>query len=582
VSQPGCRRLLFLLAVALILLLQTALLADCARRLSPTFDEPGHLVAGVANLKLGRFEVYRVNPPLTRMIAALPVLAVGAKEDWSRFHDLPGARPEMMVGSDFVDANGPRTAWLFTLARWACLPLTLAGGLICLAYGTELAGKSAGLIALVLYAFDPNVIAHGALVTPDAAATSLGLGAGYTFWRWLRRPGWTRAWVAGALLGLAELSKLSWLILFPLWPMIWLLWTLTCVDQTTRVQWAKQAFQLTLILAAAIYSLNAAYGFDRTCEPLESFSFVSSSLNGGTAGVPGNRFASTWVGKLPVPVPRQYLLGLDAQKKDHEHYQGISYLRGEWREGGWWYYYLYGLIIKTPLGTHLLVAASVVAVLAGWRRGRGSEGMRPRDAVVVLVPAITLVGVVSSQTEFNHHLRYVLPAFGFVYVFTGAAVAAWAKRSTGRLIIAACLGGTVVSTFAIHPHELSYFNEFVGGPDHGHEHLLNSNLDWGQDLLFLEQWMQAQPAARPLHLAYFGSYDPRSLMTGFSPRDSTTGLGMAASPSGLEPGFYAVSENLLRDRYRFFVEPSPAGESRIQEIREVGQAGYSIRIFQVR
>ena len=147
-------------------------------------------------------------------------------------------------------------------------------------------------------------------------------------------------------------------------------------------------------------------------------------------GLPGNRFARTWLGKTPVPLPKQYLLGIDAQKRDSKDYGQPSYLRGEWKNGGWWYYYLYGLAVKTPIGTQILLLLALFTVLLGWYRGSAGLLMTQRqaagapcsgrDLMVLLSPPVVLFVAVSSQLEFNHHVRYVLPALGFAFVFVGA------------------------------------------------------------------------------------------------------------------------------------------------------------------
>ncbi|MGC1272603.1 MAG: hypothetical protein WBC44_02760 [Planctomycetaceae bacterium] len=128
-----------------LLAIHAGLLAYGATRHSPTLNEPGHLVAGLAMWEFGRFEVYRVNPPLTRLIAALPVLAAGYEMDWRRFYEGSGARPEFALGADFIKANGERAIWLFTIARWACIPISLLGGTFCFLWGRELYGTLADM-----------------------------------------------------------------------------------------------------------------------------------------------------------------------------------------------------------------------------------------------------------------------------------------------------------------------------------------------------------------------------------------------------------------------------------------------------
>lgn len=439
-------------AVIVLLGIHAALLSYAATRHSPTLNEPGHLVAGLSHWQFGRFEVYRVNPPLVHYVAAIPVILAGYEEDWSGFDDSPGARPEFKIGEDFVRANGERSIWLFVIARWACIPFSLAGGLFCFFWSRELwESNSAGLISLFLWCFEPNILAHGELITSDCAATSLGLGAGYMFWRWLRKPVWRRALAAGLVLGLAELTKSIWVILFVLWPFLWLFWRWTerRANRRNEPSGAGQQevsalppnagpptlnafYQLAVILFLGVYILNIGYGFDGTFTRLKNYTFVSKSLTGlEKAPTPGNRFAESWMGELPLPVPRQYLQGIDLQRKDFEDNPQPCYLRGEWKKGGWWYYYLYGLAVKTPHGTQIMLLLATFTVVFVWVRGSASPSSRTgaggrnaanysfRDLVILLTPALTVLVLVSSQLEFNHHVRYVLPVLGFIFVFIG-------------------------------------------------------------------------------------------------------------------------------------------------------------------
>lgn len=437
--------------VVFLLSVHAGLLAWSATRHSPTMNEPGHLVAGLSHWKFGRFEIYRVNPPLVHYVAAIPVMLAGYDEDWSGFYDSPGARPEFKMGEDFIKANGERSIWLFTIARWACIPFSLIGGLFCFFWSKELWGSNlAGLISLTLWCFEPNILAHGELVTPDCAASAFGLGACYLFWRWLKQSSWGRVLAAGSVLGLAELTKSSWIIFFGLFPLLWLFWLWTesrpkagpqasdaAIPSIAGIPWLRSSSQLACLLLLGLYVLNLGYGFDGSFAQLKEFEFVSHALGGQKPGTPGNRFRETWSGEILMPVPKQYLRGIDLQKKDFEDYGQPSYLRGEWKDGGWWYYYVYGLAVKTPHGSQLMILLSIFTVIYFSRlkgrlkeqkdQGAGNSFAMPkgyfRDLTVLLAAPIILFILVSSQMEFNHHVRYVLPVLGFAYVFSGAS--AW-------------------------------------------------------------------------------------------------------------------------------------------------------------
>lgn len=506
--------------IAALFLIQTTLLVNSATRHSPTYLEPAFLASGIAHWEFGRFEPYRVNPPLVRMIAALPVIAVGYQADWSKFYEAPGARSEFHLGDAFVRANGRGVIPLLYYARWACIPFNLVGAYFAYRWAKELYGPNAGLVAITLCVFEPNLLAHGGLITADAACTALGILAGYSFWRWLKRPTWIRATIAGTSLGLAELSKMSWLILFGLWPILWFLWRFlepkksecavprdkpptqndtaaityteslspSSVPELVTCTSGQSIRQLVAIHLLAIYILNIGYAFDGTGIPLKDFHFVSRSLTGlEEPGQSGNRFQNTLLGLIPMPVPAQYVLGFDSQKKDFEKFGFNSYLRGQWSDHGWWCYYLYGLLVKVPCGTWALFAFVLVS------RMLKRQGTAPlRDELVLLLPALALMTLVSSQTGFNAHLRYCFPALGLSLILISQAGNSIARSSPFvSLFVCAALVYSVASSLSTYPNHFAYFNDFVGGPRNGHKHLLGSSLDWGQGLGEAIDWIKS-------------------------------------------------------------------------------------------
>ncbi len=358
----------------------------------------------------------------------------------------------------------------------------------------------AGLISLVVWCFEPNIMGHAELITPDCAATSFGLGAAYVFWRWLKQPSWPRAILAGFLLGIAQLTKTTWIVLFGLWPALWILYRVAMKGRrcTTKASLREQIGQCGAIVLVGLYVLNLGYAFDGTFERLERLTFVSSALTGEErSGTPGNRFVGTVLGALPVPLPEQYLLGIDVQKQDLEDFGRPSYLRGEWRDGGWWYYYLYCFAVKTTMGVQFLVFLGAVTLMlpstersfSSVRGGGGcAQNRLPDGVMVLLLPPLVVFCLVSTHLEFNHHCRYVLPAVGFACVFVGSP----AKNGLGssrirRYAVAAGLTATVGASLANYPHQLAYFNALAGGPSEGYKHVLGSNLDWGQDFLLARE-----------------------------------------------------------------------------------------------
>jgi hypothetical protein len=250
-------------------------------------------------------------------------------------------------------------------------------------------------------------------------------------------------------------------------------------------------------------------------------------------------------------------LGIDLQRADFEGNM-YSYLRGEWRVGGWWYYYLYALGIKVPLGTWALVLLAIGVGVA--RLGYAAQW---RDEMVLCAPAVVVLTLVSSQTGFNHHLRYVLPIFPFVFIWISKVARAFefGQRKLAVVVVLA-LTWSVGSSLWVYPHSLSYFNELAGGPSNGHAHLDNSNIDWGQNLLYLKRWLDKHPEAKPLDLAFSGDYDP-----------SFAGIEYSRPPTEPQPGWHALSVNEIRSpthQYEYFLKLEP-----------VAMAGYSIYIYHI-
>lgn len=559
-------------AIALVLTSQAGLLAWSAARASPTIDETAHLPAGISYCKFGRFDLYPVNPPLVKLIAALPVLAAEPAADWRRISDSPGARPEWSLGRDFLAANGPKSLRWFTWARWACIPLVLLGGVICCRWASDLYGRVSGLLALALWSFCPLVLGFGALITPDVAAASLGAAACYAFWCWLRDPRPARAVLSGAVLGLALLTKFTWLVLFALWPALWI----GAGRNGDASQPVRPAWHLGAMFLVALFVVNCGYGFEGTGTRLEDYTFVSRSLGGRERGMPwesteGNRFRDTWLRRFPVPLPRNFVAGVDLQKRDFESPDWWNYLGGEHRVGeGWWYYYLYGFAVKLPLGTLALLLLALC--------DRHSVRLSLRDSLSLLgVPCAVLV-LVSSQTAINQHLRYALPVLPFAFIAISRVASHWTSRSLAwRSGVTLCLGATVWSSLAVYPHSLAYFNELAGGPENGHRHLLGSNLDWGQDLYSLRHWLDEHPHARPLRLAYAGNVDPRLAEIEFT-----------LPPDEPEPGWHAVSISLVCGMQTYVNRPDgrrelvePGRYTWFSEVEPIERAGFSILIYDV-
>lgn len=540
--------------VATILLCHVGLCMRGATVHSPTVDEPAYLASGLSHWRIGRFDLCKVSPPLVRLLAAVPVLFARPKYDWNRYQAAPGVRSEHTVGSDFLAANGERSFWLFTLGRWACLPFTIAGAIVTFQWATALFGIASGYAALLLWCFSPNILAHAQLLTPDIGVTALCVTACYTFWRWSEQPSWGRTFAWGLLMGIALLAKTNAVVLLAGFPVITALKWFT----GRRKRHYRSAFQFIVGLALATYTLNLGYGFEGSFRSLGDYEFFSRTL---TTAEGTNRFRGSMLHSIPTPVPSAFLEGIDLQRRDFENQNGVmkTYLRGKWYDHGWWWYYFYVVAVKVPHGTLILCAVSPFLIRK-----------HPRACDIFLYvafPGLLLFGLPCSQTGFGHSLRYILPAAPFAFLIASSAFAF--SNGIRFFVCGAILLSVLCSSLRSYPHTLSYFNELAGGPANGHFHLLDGNMDWGQDLLLIREWLKDHPENDQVYVSYWGFLPLRELgIEAAFPR---------LTNEALLPGTYLISVNHLRGEFR---QRRPALQA-LARHPETGAISPSIRIIQV-
>ena len=339
------------------------------------------------------------------------------------------------------------------------------GGLVVFDWSRRLWGPWGGLISLALWTFCPNILAHARLVTTDVGATAIGFAATYAFWHYLRRPSWALAALAGLLLGIAQLPKFSLLLLYGLWPVLWLVDLARGRDGGAGGPSAGRPWQGVAMVALSVLVIDVGYGFEGVGKPLGSFPFASRTLTvdrdppiparpdpktgrpkdlyAGLQQYRVNRFRDTFLGDLPAPLPEYYLRGFDDQKMEAEGIPAradplpdrgprarrrgrggqrlprLPRRRAERRE----------LVVLLLHGPRLQGPGGDL----GPRRGRPARGgaragarARPVDEAALAAVPLVVLGVMSFATNIAIGLRYVLPIFPYAFVSAGR-LARWAE-----------------------------------------------------------------------------------------------------------------------------------------------------------
>jgi hypothetical protein len=502
-----CNKIFF----CLLFFVQVLLLVLLSYQTSYNRTEVGHLGAAVYFYKAFRFDVFHVNPPLTRYIVGLPVILTNPKYDWKSYSPRPQDRSEWRLGNTFITINSPeKIHWCIFLSRCCLIPFILVGSWFGYKFATEVYGCGAGIIFLILWVFSPLVLGWGATICPDVCAASLGIVGVYMFWHWLKNPLWTKTIVSGVCLGLLPLAKITWIVAFPLWLFIWIIWVLPYFISRNKTEdkiIIPPLRQLVTIFLIGLYTLNMGYFFDGTFRLLGDYKFISHTLTGaelrdGNSASPqlGNRFEKSLIGYIPVPLPSEFVQGIDTQKLDFE--RGIeSYLCGQYSQHGWFSYYVYVILLKEPFGVLCLIFLVLVATCF-FRRYNTDW----RTETIIILPAIALFIFISSQTGFSLHPRYIILVLPFIYIWISKLGRAFLDKRYFISTITVCLLFWVASSSLYYfPYSMAYFNELTGGAKNAPKLLLGSNIDWGQNAYFIKRWYDKHPEIRPIKIAYLNS-----------------------------------------------------------------------------
>ena len=469
--------------------LAAALLAAMALQLAiaigtdgMTVDEMPYIGCGYRHLFYSDFRMNPEQPPLAKMLAALPLAL------------LRPAEPEPPVGDDQIgwpdrflhDLNRDRPMLRFARVPIALAALLLAALVRHVARG--LYGPEAGLFALALAAFHPSLLAHGHLATTDLLSALTFFAASWAFWEWSRSPHPAGALRVALLFGLAATTRFTaWLL-----PLLFA-WLLLPTLARRRGGWREIGVLAAIGLAVVPAVIWAVYGFHYAPWPGESAARpIDASL-----GISGRV-----LGRLQAwrALPEAYLEGLRYQA-EHNRSGHWSYLLGETGSSGWRRYYVVAYLVKNTLG-FLLVTAMAAALV--WRRRRR---LLLESELHWLLPAAVLF-VIASLARIQLGERYVLAIYPYVIVLGAGAAAMVHKWPGGRTVLAATLAFHALPALAAaRGGYLAYFNVLAGGRDGGHRFLADSNLDWGQDLPRLSSWMRRHRVER-IQLGYFGADDP--------------------------------------------------------------------------
>jgi len=371
---------------------------------------------------------------------------------------------------------------------------------------------------------------------------------------------------------LAQLSKFTALLLYPVFILIFGIIIFKKYFIKANSEKYGRSFVLKntgcglMMLIASVAVINAGYLFSGTFTPTGEFSFLSEPMKKVSLFV--------W-DAFPVPLPYDYLMGFDSQLAisagNNPFY--ASYLMGKYSLTGWWYYYVIAFIVKNPVS---LIAITILTLFVWIKK----DEIRPdfETTLCIWIPIAAFWLYFSFLTHIQIGLRFLLPLFPLLFLAAGhIGCTSILKHKAAQVCLGVLLISYLVSCVSIFPNYLAYFNVFAGGQEKGYRWLIDSNLDWGQDLPALKKYMQENKIEK-INLGYFGRVHP-----------GLYGIDYNLTKKEFVQGVHAISANFLVGRPYYLLEKKTAKLhycdsdyfKAYKKLKPVASVGHSIYIFNI-
>jgi dolichyl-phosphate-mannose-protein mannosyltransferase/tetratricopeptide repeat protein len=476
--------------VCFLLIVISVQLFLSVRRESQTWDEGNHIFAGYRSWTHADFGLNPEHPPLVKLLATVPLLSLHPESPVleERFFK----EDAFLRGKEFLYRNDPEK--ILARTRTAAAILTLLTALVIFFGAREMFGTGAAFIALTLFAFDPNLLAHGALITTDVGLACFMFLTVYMFYRFVKCPSALRLIITGASVGLVLAVKHTGLLVLPI---LFLLAVCELALGATRKNIGRQTLKIfgslmliTLIGGVVLWSF---YGFRYAARPngLQMNPPLVEYVKGLEAY---EAWPISTLARFRI-LPESYLYGLVDVKLTANYY--TSYVLGKVYPHGVWFYFPIAFLVKSTVAVlvFLLLTLGVIAArrLNHWR-----------EILFLLVPTIFYL-IVALAVGMNIGVRHILIVYVFLYVLIGGA--AWALiRKSRKWAYAVCvlLLAHAVSSVMAFPNYIPYSNELWGGPSETHKYLTDSNADWGEQLKSVKQYLD-QRGVKECWFVYFAA-----------------------------------------------------------------------------
>lgn len=486
-------------------------------------DEMPHIVAGYSYLTMHDYRINPEHPPLIKQLCATPLLFLDVNFPvyYKAWKD--NVNDQWDLGDTFLYKSGNDADKMLFWGRIPVVILMILTGLVIYRWSGELfSSKIAGLISLILFALSPNIIAHGRFITTDMGITAFSVFALYSWWKFLKKPTWKTFGIASILQALMHLAKFSSPIFLPIIGIMSLVALFSAKPEWTfwkRLRIFVGGTVLATIIAFAI--VGTWYQFTMYKMPLDvQQRLIAESISDDRFRNLGLATKLTAMSNTPILRPyAQYLLGF-FMVAAHATYGHSTYFMGEVGQN-WPEYYFIAYLLKEPIASQLFLLLSIIGAgvftFLFFRNGEKKQYIaRWFKSYGVIIPFLIIISIVmymGMTAKLQLGIRYVIAIFPYLYIIIGGLIAfLWKKTQASQnkiwyngfsLLVYLLAGWLLLANLLSYPHYLSYFNEYIGGGKNGWKYLIDSNLDWGQDLRRLKTYIDKNNIT-DIKVDYFG------------------------------------------------------------------------------
>jgi len=483
--RSGTRHNTYEIAALCLLLVALSLqLFFSVRRESQTWDEANHIFAGYRSWTHADYGLNPEHPPLVKLLATIPLL-------WSQpqspaLEERFFKEDTFLRGKEFLYRNDPDK--ILARTRTAAAILTLLTALVVFFGTREMFGTGAAFIALTLLTFDPNLLAHGALITTDVGLACFMFLSVYLFYRFVKSPSALRLVAAGAAVGLVLAVKHTGLLILPI---LFLLALFEIIFKNNHALKLLGSLALMTLIGWAI--LWSCYRFRYEARPngLQLNPPLAEYVKGLE---PHEAWPISTAARFRI-LPESYLYGLADVRLTANYY--TSYVLGKVYAHGVWFYFPVAFLIKSTVGVLALLLLSLGVI--------ASRRLNHRREILFLIVPVIFYLIVALTVGMNIGVRHILVVYVFLYVLIGGAM--WTLMRNSRrwgYAVGVLLLVHAASSVRAFPNYIPYANEFWGGPSQTYKYLTDSNSDWGQQLKSVKQYLD-QRGVKECWFVYFAA-----------------------------------------------------------------------------